>query len=189
MNKKELRKKYIEKRNSLTFSDKSLLEKSILDIFDKQIAFTNTITSCFLPIVSKNELDTWPIIQSILSRNGKVAFTVWDDESHSLTHRSYTKETILVENSYGIPEPINGEVISTDQLDYVLVPLVIADSNGNRIGYGKGVYDRFLSTCEPKTRFIGISLFELIDNIEGVDKFDIPLHYCITPTKIHSFEK
>ena len=63
------------------------------------------------------------------------------------------------------------------------------DVNGNRIGYGKGIYDRFLKKCSPRCRLIGLSHFdELVDPIEEIHKDDIALHACITPNKIHRFE-
>ncbi len=189
MNKKELRKEYIVKRNSLLNSDKIILEKLIINRILENFAFSNKITSCFLPILSKNELDTWDLIRAIRDKHGKIALTKWDDKSHLLAHRIYNEDTIIETNSYGIPEPINGETISDNQLDFILVPLLIADIKGNRVGYGKGVYDRFLSTCVVKTKFIGISFFELVDEIEDIDKNDIPLHYCVTPTKMYCFEK
>ena len=72
-------------------------------------------------------------------------------------------------------------------MDIVLVPLLVVDSFGNRVGYGKGVYDRMLASCSVKTIFIGLSLFELVEQIEDVDAYDVPLTYCITPTKCIAF--
>ena len=115
--------------------------------------------------------------------------TVWEKETNVLNHRLFTDETRIENNALGIPEPQNGEFIPYEELDIVLVPLLVLDSFGNRVGYGKGVYDRFLANCSPRTIFIGLSFFEFVDRIEDTDVFDIPLHYCITPTKCYAFEK
>ena len=66
--------------------------------------------------------------------------------------------------------------------DMVLVPLLAFDKKGYRVGYGKGFYDRFLQNIE--TQKIGLSLFEVIDEINDVHLNDIRLDKCITPNGI-----
>lgn len=189
MNKKTLRLEYLAKRNSLDVSKKLELESKIKKILFQNFDFSLKITSCFLPISSKNEIDTWRILSEIKKTGGEIALTVWDFHTNLITHRLWTNETQIYANSFGIPEPINGEFITNELIDIVIVPLLVVDSLGNRVGYGKGVYDRMLASCSTKTIFIGLSLFDLVDRIEDVDTYDIPLTYCITPTKCFAFEK
>lgn len=189
MDKKTLRKIYLDKRKALTLKDKVLLEKSIVNQLLQNFSFQGTISSCFLPITAKSEIDTWQIIDVICASEGQIALTVWDIDSNNLSNRLYSSQTIIKENSFGIPEPEDGEVVYNSQLDYVIVPLIIADQNGHRVGYGKGVYDRFLNSCSSKTKFIGLSLFDLVPSIEDINRFDVPLDVCITPTKCYYFEK
>ena len=129
------------------------------------------------------------IISDIKKNGGDIALTVWDTVTNGLIHRLFTDQTCIEDNAIGIPEPRNGEFIPYELLDIVLVPLLVVDCTGARVGYGKGVYDRFLADCSPKTIFIGLSLFEMIERIEDVDVYDIPLTYCITPTRCINFEK
>jgi 5-formyltetrahydrofolate cyclo-ligase len=189
MNKKTLRLEYLAKRNLLDVTEKLELEGEIKKRLFQNFDFSLKITSCFLPISSKKEIDTWGIFSEIKKTGGKIALTVWDFHSNLITHRLWTDETQISTNSFGIPEPSNGEFIPNEQIDIVIVPLLVADSFGNRVGYGKGVYDRMLASCSTKTIFIGLSLFELVERIEDVDVYDIPLTYCITPTKCIAFEK
>jgi len=189
MDKKSLRQAYIAKRNSLEFSEKVALESKIKDFLFQNFNFSQKVVSCFLPISSKNELDTWPIIQQIINQGGKVALTVWDNATNCIFHRLWTVDTKIKHNAYEIPEPVNGDFITNDQIDIVIVPLLVMDKFGNRVGYGKGVYDRFLASCVNKTIFIGLSHFELIERIEDVNPYDIPLNYCITPFNCVCFEK
>lgn len=58
---------------------------------------------------------------------------------------------------------------------------------GNRVGYGKGFYDKFLSDCKPDVIRIGLSFFEIEENIDDVFEGDVKLDYCVTPNHIHSF--
>ena len=189
MNKKALRIHYLEKRKEISLSEKLVLEDNLKKILFENFDFSNKTTSCFLPIISKNEIDTYKIISGINKNCGNIALTVWEKETNVLNHRLFTDETRIENNALGIPEPQNGEFIPYEELDIVLVPLLVLDSFGNRVGYGKGVYDRFLANCSQRTIFIGLSFFELVDRIEDTDVYDIPLHYCITPTKCYAFEK
>jgi 5-formyltetrahydrofolate cyclo-ligase len=54
----------------------------------------------------------------------------------------------------------------------VFVPLLAFDKKGNRVGYGKGFYDAFLSKCKPETIKIGLSFFEAEETIDDVFEND-----------------
>ena len=69
----------------------------------------------------------------------------------------------------------------------MLLPLLAFDSKGNRVGYGKGFYDLFLSKCKPDVVKIGLSFFDTEEIIEDVFLEDIRLDYCITPDTIVKF--
>ena len=189
MDKKSLRGIYLEKRKALTLNEKLILEESIVYHLVDNFSFSGKVFSCFLPILSKNEIDTWGVINKICVDGGKIGLTVWNMKTDTLTHRLYSENSKIELNSFGIPEPINGEMMPIDEFDYVIVPLLVADINGHRVGYGKGVYDRFLSSCSKNTKFIGLSLFDLVAPIDDINVLDIPLDACITPTKCIFFEK
>ena len=97
-------------------------------------------------------------------------------------------DTVYLTNKYGITEPKEGEIVSPAVLDLVFVPLLVADKQGYRVGYGKGFYDKFLSNTSTNTVLVGISYFEPIDAISDVNEFDIPLDLLITPNSIHEFQ-
>jgi 5-formyltetrahydrofolate cyclo-ligase len=104
-----------------------------------------------------------------------------------LIHRIYNEDTVLNLNEFDIPEPTNGKKIPSEAFDYVFVPLLAVDKKGYRVGYGKGFYDRFLKTCKPSCKFIGLHLFDLEDEIEDREKTDIALHILVTPKEIVYF--
>ena len=93
----------------------------------------------------------------------------------------------MIKNRWGVEEPAEGEIIPAEWIEVVLVPLLSFDEKGNRVGYGKGCYDRFLSRCKRDTIKIGLSFFESVKEISDTDHFDIPLNYCITPERIYEF--
>jgi 5-formyltetrahydrofolate cyclo-ligase len=90
-------------------------------------------------------------------------------------------------NSWGITEPESGELVSPKCLDMVLVPLLVFDKQGKRVGYGKGFYDRFLSQCRSNVLKVGLSYFKPIEKIGDADTYDIPLDICVTPDEIWYF--
>ena len=111
---------------------------------------------------------------------------VVDLKNKVLLHKYYDENIQLHKNKYNIPEPINSKILTDLQkIDMILVPLLAFDKSGNRIGYGGGYYDKFLSQC--KGLKVGISFEPPIDAIKDVNPYDIKLDYCITPHKVYFF--
>ena len=77
----------------------------------------------------------------------------------------------LMIGTFGVREPISNNNLS--DLDLVIVPGVIFDSNNNRMGYGKGYYDRFLK--DKKCYKIGICFKEQITDNLPIDDYDIKM--------------
>jgi 5-formyltetrahydrofolate cyclo-ligase len=92
----------------------------------------------------------------------------------------------LAVNDWGIQEPKQGVPTEPEKIDMVLVPLLVFDEQGNRVGYGKGYYDRFLKKCSPEIKKVGISLFPPVEQIP-VNEFDVPLNSCVTPSGVIQF--
>lgn len=89
------------------------------------------------------------------------------------------QDTKYEKSKLGVMEPIfNQENVYADNIDLILVPGLGFDKDNNRIGYGKGYYDRFLK--EKDICKIGICFKEqLLENII-VDKEDIPVDLVVT---------
>ena len=147
----------------------------------------------FLPLLAKNEPDTWTIIRRVWAEEllVQLAAPVVQPDGISLRHYALTPDTPLVANRWGIPEPVAalGAEVQPVQLDAVLVPLLACDQRGHRVGYGGGFYDRFLAQCRPGTRFIGLSILEEepIAAIADVLPTDVPLHACLMPGGVWNF--
>ena len=141
----------------------------------------------YLSIDKKNEVDTKPIINILDGRQKNIIVSKSDFKTYSLKNYLLNEDVILKENKYGIPEPINGIQINSDIIDVVFVPLLAYDSKGNRVGYGKGFYDRFLENLGSKTIKIGLSFFPPELLITNIDEKDIKLDYCVSPEKIFNF--
>ena len=93
----------------------------------------------------------------------------------------------LKKNEYHIPEPVDGLEVPVSKIDVVFVPLLAFDLQGHRVGYGKGFYDRFLSSCKNEVIKIGVSFFDPEEKINDDFDNDITLNHCVTPTHSFSF--
>jgi len=189
--KKELRERFKQMRLLLTKEEEDSLNDGLLLQFQR---FNWSKFSCihvFLPIKSFKEPNTVILINWLRQNFPHIKLVVPKTNTGSFTMHHYIWEEgqAFEVNKWGIEEPASGELVLAEQLDVVIVPLLAFDRMGNRIGYGKGFYDRFLSICRPDCLKIGLSLFEAIKLIEDVNPMDIPLDYCITPNTIWEFGK
>lgn len=189
MNKKELRTKYKALRQELT-SD---------EIEDKSIAIANTMLQLsiwektyfhlFLTIKDQKEVETEFILQILAGKDKEIVVSKSNFETLEMTNYLMTDNTKFQKNQYNIYEPIDGLEVPTSKIDVVFVPLLAFDTKGNRVGYGKGFYDKFLSKCNEGVIKVGLSFFEPEKTIEDVFETDIRLDYCVTPTTNYVFRE
>lgn len=190
MTKRELREVYLAKRKELTRDELEVRSKRIcMNFFSSFDISSLKVIHSFLPIIKNNEPDTWLIIRQLEQHFPSVNISIPKVNSNKseLSH-FYLHRDNLRENSWGILEPTD-ESTSTgvSEIDLVLVPLLTFDQAGNRVGYGKGFYDLFLSQCREDTKRVGISLFKEVEQIDDINSFDQRLHYCVTPFDVISF--
>ena len=185
MLKTEVRKYYRAKRKEL--SREEVLSKSE-QIFANIKHFDFTLDQkfhIFLPIERNNEINTYPIIDWLFDQGKSVVLplVIGDDMINCKVEKGFK----TLQNSLRIPEPIHYTEIDSSEIDVVFVPMFVADQFGNRVGYGGGYYDKFLSRCRPETKKIGLTYFRPIDNIDDAYAGDVPLDYLLTPEEIVSF--
>ena len=85
----------------------------------------------------------------------------------------------LAPGGFGIPEPIFDAPVADDARALVLMPGLAFDSQGHRIGYGGGFYDRFLE-AEPHHPLVALCYdFQLYDHLD-VEAHDVPVDLVIT---------
>ena len=196
MNKVTLRQEFLAKRKACTETEikrrSQLIAWRFFDFLKKKHSdVTSSTLHTFLPIKRQNEIDTWIIIRCLWAEysNVSVVVPVTDASVNTLRHYPLLPQTTLVENRWGIPEPItyHQPPLEPFDVDIVLVPLLAFDQQGQRVGYGGGFYDRFLAQCRPDCLKIGLSLFEPIEQISDIDSMDIRLDGCITPLSVFEY--
>lgn len=189
MKKNLLRDKYKELRRKLSSEG---IEESSLQIANQLLKipiWDYSFYHIFLTIHGKKEVDTEPVLHILQGKDKNIVIPKTDFESGTLTNFLLTDSTAIKLNKWGIPEPENGIEIDPKKIEVVFVPLLAFDEAGNRVGYGKGFYDRFLASCSPEIITVGLSFFKAESKISEVFESDIPLDYCVTPQKIYDFKK
>jgi 5-formyltetrahydrofolate cyclo-ligase len=190
MTKAQLRKLYISKRNQLSQTEYEELNYALLERF-KQVDLTSiNCIHLFLPIHKRKEPDTFLIRDwlAVYHPHIKRVFPKANFAKSTLQNFVDDDQLKLAVNAFGIPEPVDGNVVDALEIDLVLVPLLAFDERGYRVGYGKGFYDRFLALCKPYTRFAGLSFFDPVCTIDDINEFDAKMHQCIAPSKFHLFD-
>lgn len=187
MTKKELRIKYKALRQS--FSESQIEDFSLdianqllkLDVWDK------SFYHIFLTIEEQKEINTDYILNILSGKDKNIVISKSNFEDFTMSHYLLTDNIKIKKNDYNIPEPIEGIPIPSDTIEVIFIPLLAFDKSGNRVGYGKGFYDRFLAECKPKTIKIGLSFFEEEGIAFEASEHDIMLDYCVTPNKVFRF--
>ena len=140
----------------------------------------------------RGEVDCDYIATTAWSRQRQVYLPVI--QGHELRFAKYEKSSKFVRNQYGIPEPEHKkcELIRSRDLDVVVVPTVVFDVDGNRIGMGAGYYDRSfrilrLRKCWTRPCFVGVAYeFQKTASIKA-SSWDIRLHFAVTESKTYRF--
>lgn len=189
MTKNELRKTYKLLRNKLS---ENAIETKSLEIANQLLKlpiWEQSFYHIFLTIEEQKEVNTDYILSILSGKDKHIVISKSDFKTFEMAHYLLSDNTVLKKNEWNIPEPTNGIPISTEQIDVVFVPLLAFDKKGNRIGYGKGFYDKFLAQCKPKTIKIGLSFFSSEEEISYINENDVNIDYCVTPSNIYDFSK
>ena len=187
MTKTELRLKYKSLRDAL--------KREEIDTFSLEIAnrllqlpiWKKTYFHVFLPIEEQKEVNTEFILHILSGKDKAIVVSKSDFETTTMQHFLLTDNTKISKNKFHIPEPVDGLEVPIAKIEVVIVPLIAFDKTGNRVGYGKGFYDKFLAECNKETIKIGLSFFDEENEIVAINPNDIQLNYCVTPTKLFTF--
>lgn len=127
------------------------------------------------------ETDTMPILTELLARGKRVAYPVCLP-GRQMEARVVTGQAQLVPGKFGIPAPEEGcPVADKEEIGLVLVPCLMCDRLGYRLGYGGGYYDRWLAGYRGFTVCI-CPKERLIDELPR-DEFDVPVNLVLTDAK------
>lgn len=181
--KKDLREKMRKKRALITPEERGVMSaeitKKILSLAEYKSA---KMIFCYVPL--KNEVDTFSLIKTALGEQKSVAVPRCIP-GHPLMDFYYINSLDdLKEGSYGILEPQENEKYICNETDgFCILPGLSFDRMGNRLGYGKGYYDRFLHSFSGVTAGVCFSNTLTLTSIPR-GRFDVPADIVITDKEI-----
>ncbi len=189
MTKEELRKLYSAERKQLSASERASFNLKLAHHFFSSIDLSQIkVIHTYLPILKNNEPDTWTIIERIQREFPQIRISVPRIVNDQIFENFYFEGPHQLQTSaWGIQEPKQGIKTPAAEIDMVLVPLLVIDRRGHRVGYGKGYYDRFLKTCNKDCKTIGLSFFKPVELIADTIDSDVTLNSCIEPSGMHYF--
>jgi len=138
-----------------------------------------SVIHAFIPDENRNEVNLIPLLERIFSNQKKLLVPVV--EGSELISVELTSFNHLERNSFGVLEPIERVPSSLEsEIDLVLVPLLAVDSKGNRLGYGKGYYDRFFKRLNSQAFKLGVAFaFQVLNHVPATGN-DIRLDAVVT---------
>lgn len=186
--KQELRSAYRQLRKSLKQDEVETKSRKIHEQFLKWLEGRDQLQNfhLFFPIDRFNEVNTFYIKES-LEELGKTLYTSQVNlVKTELETLKLPREVAFFQDEWGIPVPQESILVSPNKIELIFVPLLAYDKVGNRVGFGKGLYDTFLGKLKPEVIKVGLSFYGPEEHIDA-DPHDIPLNYCITPEKVFTF--
>ena len=180
--KEKLRKEIKEKRKKQTKEEQRKKSKEIKEKLFNLKEYKESKTVLFY--VSYNgEVFTHEMIKEAL-KNKKVIVPISNTETQTLCLSILDSWDDLETGSYEILEPKKDCIkeVSIDQIDLVIVPGVAFDIYGNRMGHGKGYYDKLLG--KTKTTSVGLCFeLQIVEKIP-TESHDKPVDIIITEKRI-----
>lgn len=135
-------------------------------------------------IALPDEVQTRSLLRHAWKLGKELAAPVVDQFLQKLTFHKFSRLADLHRRQNGLLEPMASQPISQDGLDLVLVPGVGFDENGFRLGFGKGYYDRFLSTCRAYR--MGLAFETQLTRCLPLQSWDVPVDCIITEKRLIS---
>ena len=175
MNKLEIRKKIFQLRKKNYINSLSISPNKILKFLERK-KIVNKIIGGYYPY--NYEIDTLDILKKLEKNNYLISLPKIDKKNKMNFYQWSFKDPLSI-NIYGIPEPTSKIKANPEIL---LVPLVAYDNELNRLGYGGGFYDRYISSMQHEKKIIKIGLgfsFQRINKIP-INQYDKKLDYIIT---------
>lgn len=169
--KKELRKEILYLRDNLEdrYNKSVIIKNKILSL---DIYKNSNVIALYSSM--KSEVDTKELISESLELGKKVLLPRIINKN-KMIFIEINKDTNYEKNNFGMLEPIG---IEEKNIDLMIIPGVAFDKDNNRLGYGRGYYDKYLK--DKNIYKIGICFKEqIVDNID-IEEHDIKMNLIIT---------
>ncbi|MFW6022863.1 MAG: 5-formyltetrahydrofolate cyclo-ligase [Halanaerobiaceae bacterium] len=181
MNEKNIiRKKYFNIRKRMKFEQIVNCSKEITEMFLNLDMVINS-SKLLLYYSIRNEIITHELIKNLLMMEKEVYLPYISNDKKNIKIAQITNLlSDMQDGAFGIKEPVNKDNSDINKMDIIVVPGLIFDRNGYRIGYGGGYYDRLLGSLNNDITTIGLAYEDFLQDSLPVENFDIPVDIIIT---------
>lgn len=179
MQKEQLRKQVIQHLKAIPEKERKQIEKKLqINLF--QSDYWKEAKTVGITMSRGFEWDTRAIIEEGWRQGKVMAVPKCYPEDKKMTFYRLHSFSDLETVYYNLlePKPIQENILFKNQMDLIIVPGVVFDSHGYRIGFGGGYYDRFLASYQGKTIAI-LSKIQLVDRIL-VEAHDIAVKHLLS---------
>ena len=170
------RTRLIEARTSMPLDEHKAASQAITDCLSARYPPASfTSLGCYWPF--RREYDCIPFMRAVIEAGGQVSLPAVIQKNHPLEFRPWTPTTRMEAGVWNILHPAEGPPVQPEAL---LIPLVGFDTEGYRLGYGAGFYDRTIATfAKPPLKIaVGFDLSRLVTIFPH--EHDIPMDVVIT---------
>jgi 5-formyltetrahydrofolate cyclo-ligase len=138
----------------------------------------------FWPIEERHEVDLRALDARLRARGARVAYPGVDPETHAMTFRFVAHPDAMQEHGFGFREPALTEPeAARGEIDLVVVPGLVVDPRGHRIGYGAGYYDRTLPLFAPPAATVAVAFeFQLVPEVPSTEG-DVAVGWIVTDAR------
>ena len=182
----DLRKRILGTRDRLSDNERSRKSISVMNNF-WGLPEMRQWTTLFMYVNFRSEVETVELIKKCLRQGIRVAVPLVDASAVSMIPLLINDpEKDLAPGYYNIPEPDPQRALRVEpgEIDAAVIPGSVFDTNGGRLGYGGGYYDRFLVNDAPQAKRIGFAFeLQLVDKVP-LEPHDQPLDILITEKRI-----
>ncbi len=179
--KDDMRDEYKQRRLEMSMEERQARDEAICRAAESLVSFRYA-EFVLMYAATQGEIDVTPIAEEALRRGKTVLFPRCDKKTHTMQYHSVKSLDELVVDSYGILEPpAENPVYDVENQKgsaVCLVPGLVYDKAGYRLGYGKGFYDRYLSAFSGCT--IGVVYSDYILNEVPRGRFDVSVDILLT---------
>jgi len=156
LTKQEIRSKILLKLKKQKEEERSKKSRLIKEKLFKEPVFKKAKSVMFY-IALKGEVETKGMIEAAKNLGKIIAVPVCVKNRASLRPALLEAQAHLKKGPYGVSEPVVSRYLALKDLDLVVTPGLAFDKKGNRLGRGKGYYDRFLKQIPKDTPSIGLA--------------------------------
>lgn len=189
LDKKDLRKRMIKNRDDISLSERSHKDNLILQTLLRS-EFYKEATNIFTFINYGSEVETKEFINIALKEGKNIFIPKTFKGTRNMKAVKINSLENLKADKWGILEPENfNKEIDKEDLDLVIVPGVIFDRSGNRVGYGGGYYDIYFAHLKCEVKKIALAYdIQVVESLTTEDH-DVRVDAIITEKEIITIKK